>query len=106
MTFSTFKRLAVCLAIAAAPTIVVAQTTSPAPANQTPDSAPAKVLNDNAAKPPSANTAGNPMSDRERAIAACDKLPADQQAPCRAKADKEYGQASQGSEKSQKTDSK
>ena len=106
MTFSTFKRLAVCLAIAAAPTVVVAQTTSPAPANQTPDSAPAKVLNDNAAKPPSANTAGNPMSDRERAIAACDKLPADQQAPCRAKADKEYGQASQGSEKSQKSESK
>jgi hypothetical protein len=106
MTLSTFKRLAVCLAIAAAPTIVVAQTTYPAPANQTPDSAPAKVLNDNAAKPPSANTAGNPMSDRERAIAACEKLPADQQAPCRDKADKEYGQASQGSEKSQKTDSK
>ena len=105
MTFSTFKRLAVCLAIATAPTIVVAQTTSPAPANQTPDSAPAKVLNDNAAKPPSANT-GGPLSDRERAIAACDKLPADQQAPCRAKADKEYGQASQGSEKSQKIDSK
>jgi hypothetical protein len=105
MTPSTFKRLAVCLAIAAAPTVVVAQATAPAPANQMPDSAPAKVLDDNLAKPPSANTAG-PLSDRDRAIAACDKLPADQQAPCRAKADKEYGPASQGSEKSQKSGSK
>ena len=103
MTFSTFKRLAVCLAIAAAPTVVAAQATAPAPANQTPDSAPAKVLNDNSAKPPSANTMGNPSSDRERAIAACDKLPTEQQAPCRAKADKEYGPAGQGSEKTQKS---
>jgi hypothetical protein len=103
MTFSTFKRLAICVAIAAAPTVVIAQATAPAPANQTGDSAPAKVLNDNSAKPPSANTAGNPSSDRERAIAACDKLPPEQQAPCRAKADKEYGPASQGSEKSQKS---
>jgi hypothetical protein len=103
MTFSTLKRLAVCLAIAAAPTVVVAQATAPVPANQTGDSAPAKVLNDSSAKPPSANTAGNPLSDRERTIAACDKLPAEQQAPCRAKADKEYGPASQGSEKSQKS---
>jgi hypothetical protein len=95
MKSASLKRLVICLAIAAAPTVAVAQGTAPTPSNQTGNNTPGQVLNDNPATPPGSaiTNTGNP-ADRaayDRAIAACDKLPMDQQGVCRASADKDYG---------------
>jgi len=111
MKHSSFKRLAVCLAIAAAPTIALCQTATTTPSNQTGNNTPGQVFNNDSA--PNGGTTGtfngaSPTGNNgtnagtynghnrigyERALRSCNDMKADQQSACQDRVAHQYRQS-------------